>query len=115
MSDWGRLRHDLRGGVTTLGGYLARVTREAGRELALVESRRELARLERELARLHQELGEAAYEGWRRTGVPMLQTTEMRARLDAILVLTARRDTVRRDSAPEEAADVSPARRGDVG
>jgi hypothetical protein len=108
MSNWGRYRHDLRGGFTALGAYLARMSQQAGRELSLVESRRELARLDRELARLHQELGEAAYEGWRQAGAMMVQTPEAQARLDAIATLSAQRETVKRDIAPEDVADLPP-------
>jgi hypothetical protein len=114
MPNWGRFRHDLRGGVTTLGGYLTRVSQQAGRELALIESRRELARIERELARLHHELGEAAYEGWRQGGTIMLQSPEMQARLDAVAALSAQRETVRREIASEEAADLLPEERRSV-
>jgi hypothetical protein len=106
MLDWERFRHDLYGGFTALGGYLARVTRQTGRELAVVENRRELARIERELARLQQELGEAAYEGWRRSGVLTVDTTDMRTRLDVIFSLNASRDSLKREIIQEEAADV---------
>ncbi|HUJ79531.1 MAG TPA: hypothetical protein VLY45_04360 [Nitrospiria bacterium] len=110
MPDWERFKHDLYGGVAALGGYLSRLTRQTGRELAVVESRRELTRIERELSRLQQELGEAAYEGWRRTGLITLNTPEMQARLDAILVLNARRETVKQELAQEDAADLPPPR-----
>lgn len=111
MPNWGRFKHDLRGGVTALGGYLARVSQQAGRELSLVESRRELARLERELARLHQELGEAAYEGWQRAGAMTLQAPETQARLNAIAALSAQREAVKRDIAPEDVAGLPPKER----
>jgi hypothetical protein len=111
MTTWGRFRHDLRGGVTAVGAYLARMSQQAGRELSLVESRRELARLERELARLHQELGEAAYEGWRQAGAMKLQAPDTQARLEAIATLSAQRETVKRDLAPEDVADLPPKER----
>jgi len=105
MPDWERFKHDLRGGVTAIGVRLTRVAHQAGRELAVVESRLELARFERELAGLYQELGEAAYEEWRQTGTLSLHSSEMQVRLDAIAALTAQRDAVRRDVAPDDAAD----------
>jgi hypothetical protein len=111
MPNWRRFRHDLRGGVTTLGGYIARVSQQAGRELALIESRRELTRLERELAHLHHELGEATYEGWREGRAMMLQSPELRIRLDAIAALNAQRETVKREIASEEAGDLLPKER----
>jgi hypothetical protein len=114
MPNWGRFRHDLRGGVAALRGYIARVSQQAGRELALIENRRKLARLERELARLHHELGEAAYEGWRQGGAMMLQAPEMQERLNAIAALSAQRETVRREIASEEAANLLPKARQSV-
>ncbi|HTP42775.1 MAG TPA: hypothetical protein VML36_10170 [Nitrospiria bacterium] len=105
MLEWEQFRHDLHGGFTALGGYLARITRQTGRELAVVESRRELARIERALARLQQELGEAAYEGWRRSGVITVDTADMHACLDAISSLNARRNSLKREIIQEEAAD----------
>ena len=106
MPDWERFKHDLRSGVTTVGGRLVRVAHQAGRELAVMEARLELARIERELAKLHQELGEAAHEGWRQTGVFSLHSSDMHVRLDAIVALTARRDAVKRDLAPDDAVDL---------
>ena len=112
MPDWERFKHDLRSGVTTVGVRLARVAHQAGRELAVVESRLELARLERELARLYQELGEAAHEGWRQTGALSLHSSDMQVRLDAIVALTAQRDAIRRDIAPDDDANLSLSEKG---
>lgn len=94
-----------------MGARLVHVVHRAGRELSVVESRRELARLERELARRYQEIGEAAYEGWRHAGVISLQAAEMQARLEAIATLTVQRDAVKRELVHEEGADVSPMER----
>jgi hypothetical protein len=114
MSDWERFRHDLRGGITSLGARLVHVAHRTGRELSVVEHRRELARLERELARRYQEIGEVAYEGWRHAGVISLRAAEMQVRLEAIAALTIQRDAVRRELAHEEGADVPPAKQGGV-
>jgi hypothetical protein len=114
MSDWEQFRHDLRGGVAAVGNRLMSVTHRAGRELSEVEGRRELARVDRELARLCQELGEVAYEGWRHAGTVSLRGAEMRARLEAIAGLRARRETVIRDLAPEDGIEPSPLHRGSL-
>ncbi|MBI3622098.1 MAG: hypothetical protein HY208_07935 [Nitrospirae bacterium] len=114
MSDWERFRHDLRGGITTVGNRLMAATHRAGWELSAVESRSELARVDRDLARLYQELGEVAYEGWRHAGAVSLRGAEMRARLEAIADLRARREAVRRELAPEDGVEPSPLQRGSV-
>jgi hypothetical protein len=112
MSEWEQLGHDLRGGLTALGNRLMSATQRTGRELSGLESRRELARVDHELARLYQELGEMAYEGWRHAGAVSLRGAEMHARLETIAALRARREAVRRELAPEEGVDASPAHRG---
>jgi hypothetical protein len=114
MSDWEQFRHDLRGGVTAVGNRLMSLAHRAGRELSEVEGRRELARVDRELGRLYQELGEVAYEGWRRAGAVSLRGAEMRARLEAIAELRAKRETVRRELAPENGVEPSPLYRGSI-
>ena len=84
MIDWVQIRHDLLAGWEFLVRHVVWFFRRAWQEVAVLESRWELARVERRLAEEHRDLGECAYEEWRHTGVHPGNTQSWQLRLDVI-------------------------------
>jgi len=108
MADWGQLKQDVLAGMASLTAQVARAAQRAGRELTVLESRTELAKIERELARRYRELGEAAYEEWRRAGALTLHEPAVRECVETVVELMAQRDQLKRDlSEHDEAAHPS--------
>jgi hypothetical protein len=103
MAEWGQLKRDALAGMATLTTSLANAAHRAGREVALVESRATLFRLERELARRYRALGEAAYEEWRRAGARAFEERTIGERVDEIAELVAQRDRLRRELSESDA------------
>ena len=89
MAEWGQVRDDLQEGVALLCASIVQFGRRTGREVALFESRRELAHVERQLARLYRELGETAYEQWDHSGELSLKDERLQPRLEEIASLIA--------------------------
>lgn len=102
MTDWGRVKQDVLAGAASLTAHVSRAAQRTGRELALMESRAELMRIERELARQYQGFGEAASEEWRREGALALHAPLLREYVDAIAGLAAQRDRLRRELSESE-------------
>lgn len=102
MAEWGQLKRDLQEGVGVLSTQMVRLAQRTGREVVLLESRRELVRVERQLARLYQELGEVAYDAWSRPGGINPTEPELRARLESIAGLITARDERKKELADFE-------------
>jgi hypothetical protein len=97
MTEWEQFKRDTLAGMTTLTSSLAKAAQRAGREVALLESRATLFKLERELARRYRVLGEAAYDAWRRSGAMALQEQGIIDRAQETVELAAQRDRLRRE------------------
>jgi len=102
MAVWGHIKQDLLAGVNVLTSAVSRAAQRSGRELALIEQRMALMKIESELLRRYRELGESAYERWRQ-GHP-LEPPVMREAMEEIAALAAQREGVRRDLSDDEGA-----------